>query len=143
MSNTQFAFLEKSRVPIRASLQASIDALGFDLQLYPALDLLSDAGFIPCVFYGVSDIGFELYSGPTSDVIGDNDELLSAIGNHDFCLNMVFHSSMKDCAAVMIVSCALAHDFGAVIFYEGETPMSLEMLLQETPEVIELAKTED
>ncbi|MDR0781710.1 MAG: hypothetical protein LBF16_13640 [Pseudomonadales bacterium] len=40
---------------------------------------------------------------------------------------------MKDSAAVMIVSCALAHDFGAMIFYEGETPMSLEVLLQETP----------
>lgn len=35
MSNTQVAFIGRARVPSRSALQASIDALGFDLKLDP------------------------------------------------------------------------------------------------------------
>jgi hypothetical protein len=142
MSNTQYAFLDRSRVPTRELLQASIDALGFDLKLHPALDLLNDAGFSPCVLYGIPDVGFELFSEPAADVIGDNEEFKEAIGTRDFSLSMVWRGSMKDCAAVMIVSYALAKDFGAAISYEGEPPEPLESLLQALPEIIAEAKVE-
>lgn len=142
MSNTQYAFLEKSHIPSRNSLQASIDALGYDLKLDPALDLTSDEGFSPCIFYGVPDVGFELLSEPAEDVIGDSEDFKNTIGSRDLCLSLVWRSSMKDCAAVMIVSCALARDFGAVISYEGEPPEPLESLLQATPQIIAEAKVE-
>jgi hypothetical protein len=142
MSNTQFAFLKKSQVPSRAALQASIDALGFDLKLDPTLNLLEDSGFSPCVLAGISDVGFELFTEPAKDVIGDNDEFLEAIGDSDLAVSMIWRGSMKDCASVLIVSCALAKDFGAVISYEGEPPEPFENLLEATREAIAEAKKE-
>jgi len=136
MSNTQFAFLKQDRLPSRAALQAAIDALGYDLQLYPELDLRSDSGFSPCVLNGVPDVGFELETGPVAEVAGDDEEILAIAGDNDLCISMVWRSSMKDCAAVMIVSCALQKDFGAVISYEGEEPQALEDALAALPEII-------
>ncbi|TYC61237.1 hypothetical protein ETQ85_04035 [Zoogloea oleivorans] len=142
MSNTQFAFLKKSQAPSRAALQASIDALGFDLKLDPTLNLLEDSGFSPCVLAGISDVGFELFTEPAKDLIGDNDEFLESIGDSDLAVNMIWRGSMKDCASVLIVSCALAKDFGAVISYEGEPPEPFENLLEATREAIAEAKKE-
>ena len=142
MSNTQFAFLKKSQVPSGAALQASIDALGFDLKLDPTLNLLEDSGFSPCVLAGISDVGFELFTEPAKDVIGDNDEFLETIGDSDLAVSMIWRGSMKDCASVLIVSCALAKDFGAVISYEREPPEPFENLLEATREAIAEAKNE-
>lgn len=142
MSNTQFAFLKKSQVPSGAALQASIDALGFDLKLDPTLNLLEDSGFLPCVLAGISDVGFELFAEAAKDVIGDNDEFLETIGDRDLAVSMIWRGSMKDCASVLIVSCALAKDFGAVISYEGEPPEPFENLLEATREAVANAKKE-
>ena len=139
MSNTQYAFLKKSKVPSRAALQASIDALGYDLQLYPELDLFRDSGFSPCVLHGNRDVGFELYSQDSSEVTNGNEDFAQIAGENDFCTAMVWGSSMKDLACVMIVSCALARDFAAVISYEGQQTLSLGNLLAETPAMIEHA----
>lgn len=49
---------------------------------------------------------------------------------------------MKDCAAVMIVRCALAKHCDAVITYEGEPPESLENLLQGATSILEEARKE-
>lgn len=125
MSNTQFIFLKKAKVPARAALQASIDTLGFDLQLDPELDLINDSGFSPCVLNGISDVGFELMSGTPQEVFGEETQIA---GDNDHCIGLVWRSSMKDCAAVMIASCAFAKDFGAIVSYEGELPESLENL---------------
>jgi hypothetical protein len=43
---------------------------------------------------------------------------------------------MKDCACAMIVSCALAKDFGAVVTYEGEPLESFESLLENTKAIV-------
>jgi hypothetical protein len=142
MSNTQFVFLEKSKVPTRESLQDSIDALNFDLKLYPKLDLLNDSGFSPCIFYGTPDVGFELYSGSVRELVGINEALLKAIGKSDVFLSLVWQSSLQDLAAAMIVSCALAHDFGAVVSYEGNPPTLLGDLLEVVPQIVAEARAE-
>lgn len=129
MSNKQFAFHKTSAVPDRASLQASITALGFKLELDPELSLLTDSGFSSCTLDGIPDVGFELSIDPTEDVVGDDDELGLIASNSDICISMTWRSSMLDCACVMIVSCALAKDYGAVISFEGAPPESLESLL--------------
>ena len=46
---------------------------------------------------------------------------------------------MKDCAAVMVASCALAKSFDAVISYEGEDPEPLEKLISDTQQIIQEA----
>lgn len=142
MSNTQFAFLKRDRVPTRQALQASIDDLGFDLQLDPALDLIKDEGFSPCTFYGTPEIGFELFSEPAADVIDDDEDLLAMIGEADHCISLIWRGSLEDCAAAMIVSCALAKTFGAVISYEGEPAESLDDLIEQTRQVVEEARGE-
>jgi hypothetical protein len=139
MSNTQYAFLRKEKVPSRTALQASIDTLGFDLKLHPDLDLMSDSGFSPCVLNGVPDIGFELMGGATQEILEGADEIA---GDNDYCIGMIWHSSMQDCASAMIVSCALAKDFGAVISYEGEPAEPLEKLLDAARSILEEAMNE-
>jgi hypothetical protein len=127
MSNTQYALLMKNKVPNRDALQASIDSLSFDLKLDPSFTPFTDSGFSPCVLNGADDVGFEIFYQEVRELEG----LEQIAGQNDFCISMMWHSSMKDCATAMIVSCALAKDFGAVITYEGEPPTPLERLLVE------------
>ena len=136
MSNTQIAFIEKSRVPSRAQLQASIDALGFNLALDPEFTPFEDEGFSPCVLAGEEGPGFEIFYDDAESVIDGDESLEEIAGGRDFSISMVWRSSMKDMACVMIVSCALAKDFGAVISFEGEEPEELTSLVESTRKTV-------
>ncbi len=136
MSNTQFAFIERSRVPDRSALQASINTLGFDLQLHPEYTRFDDSGFLPFILNGREGFGFEIYYQDTSEIIGEDQRLLTLAGGRDHCISMVWSSSMNDLACVMIVSCALTKDFGAVVSFEGEPPEPLEKMLASTQEIL-------
>lgn len=146
MSNTQFAFLKKEKVPNRKKWQASINNLKFDvsLEIYPELEPFEDEGFSPCIWNKTEeDVGFEIFYEPSEDIHDGDEELKNLIGENDYCISMVWHSSMKDCAAVMIASCALQKEFGAVISYEGEAPVSFDDLVNSTIETIKLAEEEE
>ncbi len=136
MSNTQFAFIERSRVPDRSALQASIDALGFDLQLHPEYTRFEDSGFLPFILNGREGFGFEIYYQDASEIIGEDQGLLTLAGGRNYCISMLWSSSMNDLACVMIVSCALTKDFGAVVSYEGEPPEPLEKMLASTQDIL-------
>jgi len=136
VSNTQIAFLNRNNVPRREALQASIDKLGFNLKLDPEFTPFEDSGFSPCTLDGIPDVGFEVFYAPTLEVTEGDPDLATVAGDRDFSISMVWHSSMKDCACVMIVSCALAKDFDAVISYEGEEPEPFESLLASTKEIV-------
>ena len=136
MSNTQFAFIERSRVPDRTALQASVDALGFDLKLHPDYTRFDDSGFLPFVLNGKEGFGFEIYYQEASEIIGEDQTLRALAGGRDHCISMVWSSSMNDLACVMIVSCALTKDFGAVVSYEGEPPEPLEKMLSSTHDIL-------
>jgi len=132
----QFAFIERSRVPDRAALQASVDALGFDLKLHPEYARFDDAGFLPFVLNGEAGFGFEIYYKEASEIIGEDQRLRALAAGRDHCISMVWRGSMKDLACVMIVSCALTKDFGAVVFYEGEPAEPLEKMLASTQDIL-------
>ena len=139
MSNTQFAFISRDLVPHRAALQASIDSLGFDLQLDPDYTPFKDSGFSPCVLSGREGFGFEIYYSNSQE----HDEAFRSIAaGRDHCISMVWHSSMNDMACAMIVSCALAKDFDAMISYEGEPLVSLDEMIRVANEVIEQGQVE-
>ncbi|MGR8931917.1 MAG: hypothetical protein ACU836_14890 [Gammaproteobacteria bacterium] len=144
MSNTQFAFLKKENIPGRKEWQESIDNLNFRIRLVLDLELtlLEDEGFSPCK-WGDSeeDVGFEIYYEPSADICEGDEGLKKIVGDKDCCISFVWHGDIKDCAAVMVASCALAKDFGAVISYEGEAPESLEKLIHDAREII--AEVED
>ena len=136
MSNTQYAFIQRSSVPGRGALQASIDGLGFDLKFHLEFDLTSDSGFLPLVLNGQDGLGFEVLGTSTAEMAELGDELLSLAGERDYCISMVWGSSMKDLACVMILSCALTKDFGAVVSYEGSPPESLATMLESTRDIL-------
>lgn len=142
MSNTQFAFLKRSNVPDRDALQSSIDALGFNLKLDPDFTPFEDDGFSPCILDGVPDVGFEIFYEPSSDITEDDEDLQDIAGDNDFCISMVWRSSFKDGACAMIVSCALAKDFGAVISYEGENTEDLDSLIKNAKSMLKEAGNE-
>lgn len=123
MSQTQFAFLNRERVPNREQLQASIDNLGFDLKLDQDFTPFEDSGFSPCILRGEKDVGFEIFYEPASDLIAEDDEdeeFKQLVGNNDYAISLCWSSSFKDCTCVLMVSIALAKDFGATISYEGD-----------------------
>jgi len=128
MSQTQFAFLKKDAVPTKDQLQASLDSLGFDLKIDPEWTPFEDEGFSPCILKGESDIGFEVYYEPTADLLEDDDdeEFARIIGSNDYSIYMCWGGSFKDCMSVLMVSIALAKDFGATISYQGESEESIE-----------------
>ena len=136
MSNTQYAFLKRSSVPDRAALQASVGALGFDLTLHPDFTPFEDSGFLPFVLCGEEGPGFEIEYLEAEEVIDGDEDFASLADGRDYCITMVWRSSMKDLACVMIVSCALAKDFDAVISYEGEEPDPLPKMLEATREIV-------
>ena len=136
MSNVQYAFLDRARVPDRPALQASIDALGFDLKLYPDFTPFTDEGFSPCVLGGEEGPGFEIAYQTASEATDDDEDFLAIADGRDYCITLVWRGSMKDLACVMIVSCALTKDFGAVVSYEGDEPSPLDEMLASTKEIL-------
>ncbi len=72
----------------------------------------------------------------SAEVIDGEDPLASIASGKECCISMVWRSSMKDLACVMIVSCALVKDFGAVVSYEGGAPMEISDLLFATRELL-------
>jgi hypothetical protein len=132
VANTQIAFLDRANVPTRDALQASIHRLGFNLDLHPELTPLEDSGFWPCVLDGTLDVGFEVFYAPTSEVAAGDSNLAAIAAGRDFSISMVWRGSMRDCASAMIVSCALAKEFDAVVVYEDCPPDPYETLLENT-----------
>ena len=142
MSNTQFAFIERSAVPGREALQASIDDLGFDLRVAPEFTPFKHSGFIPFTLKGETGPGFEIYFADVAAISGEDAELRALAGGRDHCISMVWRGSIKDLACVMIVSCALTKACDAVVSYEGETAMPLPALIEATESVLKLAASE-
>ena len=137
MSNTQYAFLKKSQEPGREALQASIDALGFDLTLYPDFSPLEDSGFLPCTLNGIAGVGFELNGEAAGEVVRGDNALRRIAGENDYGMSLVWGGSVEDRACAMIVSCALAKDFGAVVSYQGQAPEPLDHLLRSTRHIVD------
>ena len=145
MSNTQFAFINKLNVPDQGAWQRAIDSIEFKVRLLidPELEPFKDEGFSPCVWGDTKDdVGFEIYYESSSDIHDENEDLKAIIGDNDYCISMRWGGSYKDCAAVMIASCALAKEFAAVISYEGEDPQSLQTLINSTHLIIAEAEKE-
>ena len=119
MANEQYAFIQKDKVPSLAQWQNAVDAAGFDLQIYPDLQVFKHSGFMPCKLLG-KDFGVEVYYSPANEIFDGTTEELT--GNRDYCISFRWGSSFHEGACAMILSYALAISFGAVVSYEGEEP---------------------
>lgn len=142
MSNIQYAFIDRTRVPDRTALQASLDALGFDLQLPPDSTPFKDSGFLPLVLEGEEGPGFEMECHESADLLAQDERLRSVASNRTCCISMSWHGSMRDLACVMVVSYTLSKNFGAIVSYEGDPPASEEDLLAGAQEALGEARSE-
>lgn len=142
MSNIQYAFVRRDYVPTLLELQASIDALGFDLKLHPEYSPFKDSGFLPFVLNGEEGPGFEIQYVTAAELIDGDEAMKTIAAGRDYCISMAWRGSMKDLACVLIVSCALMKDFDCIVSYEGEPPEPYENLLATVREVLEETTSE-
>lgn len=103
MSLEMHLFLEKRRVPDRASWQAAVDSLALPLRLSPDLDPIHDTGFSPSEIKGLKS-GFEIYSKPADTHLQDQGELAKVVGNRDWCISFRWGGDMNECACVLAAS---------------------------------------
>ncbi len=131
MSLQQTAFVERAAVPQRIALQAAVDSLGFDCKLDESYTPFKSEGFLPCVIEG-RDSGFEIYFEPAADVLQNFPDLAATVGRRDTAITFRLGGDMAECACVLIVSAALAENFGAIVHYQDDDIVySSEQLVEE------------
>jgi hypothetical protein len=131
MSLEMHVFLEKRRVPDRASWQAAIDSLALPLRLSPDLDPIHDTGFSPSEIKGLTS-GFEIYSEPAVAHLQDQAELARIVGNRDWCISFRWGGDMNECACVLAASAGLVQLCDAVAYYTDDNLMyDLNRLLED------------
>ncbi len=116
MSLEMRVFLQKQRVPTKASWQAAVDSLGLPLRLSPDLDPIHDTGFSPSEIKGLKS-GFEIYSAPADAHLQDQVELAKVVGNRDWCISFRWGSDMNECACVLAASAGLVRLCDGVAYY--------------------------
>ena len=119
MSLEMHVFLEKQRVPNRASSQAAVDSLALPLQLFPDLDPIHDTGFSPSEIRGLKS-GFEIYSEPANAYLQDQADLRKIVGNRDWCIAFRWGGDMNECARVLAASAGLVRLCDAVAYYPDD-----------------------
>lgn len=119
MSLQQTAYVARANVPDRETLQAAVDALGFDCKIDTFYVPFECSGFLPCVLAG-SESGFEIYFEAASDVLSDFPNLAGTVGTRDVAVTFRWGGDMLECACVLIVSAALAKSFGAIVHYQDD-----------------------
>ena len=142
MANEQHAFIHKDKVPSKVQWQEAVNASGFDLQIYPDLQVFEHSGFMPCKLLG-KDSGVETYYSPANEIFDDPAVIKELAGDRDYCISFRWGGSFREAACAMILSYALAGSFGAVVSYEGEEPyQDLAALRKDTDDIIKEATKE-
>jgi len=132
MSLEMHVFLEKRRVPDRASWQAAVDSLALPFQLDSDLDPIHDTGFSPSKINGL-DSGFEIYSESAAGLLQDHAELAKAVGSRDWCISFRWGGDMNECACVLAASAALVKLCDALAYYPDDNlTYDLKRLIAET-----------
>jgi len=140
MSLLQSAFLEKSRVPDRAKLEAAVRGLGFDLAIGEFYRPFGCSGYLPCLLRGKKS-GFEIYFEAPDEALQSYPRLREEVGSRDCSINFRWGGDMSECACVLIVSAALAKSFGAVVHYQDDDLLySAEQLVEEAKGALQMAE---
>src|SRR5262245_30244576 len=102
MSVTAYAFLPRANVPDRASLQRSITALGFELELDRAERPFEVNGFLPFQVFE-TQAGFEVTAEAAAAVVARNPGLAALAGANDHCIRQSWRGDDLDFACALIV----------------------------------------
>src|SRR5262245_36788902 len=137
MSLQQTAYLLRANVPDRTSLQAAIDALGYDCKIDAFYVPFQCSGFLPCVLAGRKS-GFEIYFGSSAGALADFQRLTQAVGSRDVAVTFRWGGDMSECACVLIVSAALAKSFGAIVHYQDDDMLySADQLVEDAGSAVQ------
>ncbi|WP_395665525.1 hypothetical protein [Methylocella sp.] len=111
MARALTAYLERSRVPDRASLQKALDALKLKIVLDEAYAPFKSVSYLPCTFDG-EDAGFDIRfeDAPAEPPASVREE----IGARDAAVLLRWGGDPREEACAMAVCAALARDFGAL-----------------------------
>jgi hypothetical protein len=112
-------FLEKSRIPNRATLQSAADSLELPFQCDPTLDLVKDSGFSPSSIKGISS-GFEIYSQSAQEVLSDYPQMRATVGARDWTITLRWGGRMSECACALAASAAIVKLCDAVAYYPAD-----------------------
>jgi hypothetical protein len=82
-------------------------------------------------------LGFEIYFSSAADVLATYPHLSNAIGSRDVAITFVFGGHMEELACALIVSAALAKNFGAVVHYPADDILySVDQLIGDARSVL-------
>jgi len=112
MPRAQSAFIKRQDVPDRTALQSAIDNLKFKLSLDEAYAPFKTSGYLPCTLEG-EDAGFDLRF-KDADLTSSAD-MASEIGDRDIEIALKWSGDVREMAAAVIFSAALAQHFGALV----------------------------
>jgi hypothetical protein len=137
MSLLQTAFIEKSRVPDKAQLEAAVRALGFDLAIDDFYRPFDCSGYLPCILNG-KESGFEIYFDSPDEILQAFPHLKNEIGSRNCAITFRWGGNMAECTCVLMVSAALAKSFGAVVHYQEDDRLySYEQLIEEAKSALQ------
>jgi hypothetical protein len=119
MSVELHVLLRKDRLPDAKRWQASIDELGFDVQLPSFLVLASHSGFLPARFKGESS-GFEIDLSPASVIICNYPEQAAHFTDTDCSANFRWGSDATETACALAAAAALTNLSAGVWFYPAD-----------------------
>lgn len=115
MAHKYIAYIESSKVPDLAALQAAIKALGFKLTIDEAYVPLKFSGYLPCTLDG-EDAGFTL-KFDSSDMPGK-----------DTAVTLQSGGDPREDVTVLIIAATMASAFGASVQDGKQQPTSAETL---------------
>jgi hypothetical protein len=131
MSLEMRVFLDRGKIPNRASWQAVVGSLGIPFELDPDRDPIHDSGFSPSKIKGL-DSGFEICSEPAEGFLEDQAELARRVGDRDWCISFRWGGDLNECACVLAASAALVKLCDAVAYYPDDNlTYDLNGLLEE------------
>jgi hypothetical protein len=131
LSLLQTAYIVRKNVPDRQALQAAVDSTGFDCKLDESYIPFESSGFLPCSINGKKS-GFEISFEPASEPLAVFPQLGERVGGRDVAITFRWGGDMAECTCVLIVSLALAKDFGAIVHYQDDDLLySTEQLVDE------------
>lgn len=113
MPRTQTAFLDRKDAPARKDLQQAINGLKFKLELDNSYAPFKTAGYLPCTLEG-EDAGFDIRFQEVEADLSKFPALKARIGARDAAIVFKWSGDAREYASAMIVSAALAKNFGAI-----------------------------
>ncbi|WP_036263758.1 hypothetical protein [Methylocapsa aurea] len=136
MPRSHTAFLNRADAPTRPALQQAIDGLKFKLTLDDAYVPLKTSGYLPCTLDG-EDAGFDIRFQDV-DAQSPSPALQSHIGGKDVAIVFRWSGDVRELASAMIVSAALARNFGAMVYDpDSDIVYNAEQLIEKARAAVE------